>query len=264
VNYIWNINDTVVFTCNTHNPNSGAAQDADSNPIYRIYENETQTAIASGVMSKLDDAFTTGLYAESIQLLEGNGYEKNKTYTIYIEATVAGVTGSMSHAVQIVDVGQRVWSYSPRSITQSVASTVVPSAAGAISIIRGDTTSISLTGLGDLTAAEKLDFTVKRHNSDSDSNAVLRIHLTVPAVPLEDGLITLLGSAYDYPADGEIAIDDAIAGNITITIQARATADLPLVSNLYYDIQTIESSGSVRTHTIGLFSIVGDITRSYQ
>lgn len=259
--YIWNIGDSVVFTCNTHNPNTGAAQAADSAPTYRIYENETQTAIATGVMSALDNTNTTGLYAETIALTEAAGYERGKTYTIYIEATVAGVTGSMAHAVQILDIGQRVWAHTPRSITQSAASTAVPTAAGAIAIVRGDTVEVSITDLGDMSAASKVDFTVKRNKDDSDSNAILRIRLSIPADPT-DGLITLLGSSYSYAADGSITIVDALTGDITITIAARATAQLPISSSLYYDVQTIESGGSVITHTVGLFSVIGDVTRS--
>lgn len=97
----WKIDDYLTFTCNTHTASTGAATDADSVPTYRVYEDETGTAILTGSTAKLDDANTTGFYSEQIQLTAANGLEKGKTYTIYMSATVGGVTGTMSHTFQM-------------------------------------------------------------------------------------------------------------------------------------------------------------------
>lgn len=97
----WKIDDYITFTCNTHTPSSGAATDSDAAPTYSIYEDEIGTAIANGSLAKLDDASTTGFYSERVQLTAVIGYEKGKTYTIYISATVGGVTGTMSHILQV-------------------------------------------------------------------------------------------------------------------------------------------------------------------
>lgn len=97
----WKINDYLTFTCNTHTPSTGAVTDADAVATYRIYEDETGTAIDTGSTAKLDDAGTTGFYSERIQLLAATGYEKGKTYTIRVSATVGGIAGAMSHTFQI-------------------------------------------------------------------------------------------------------------------------------------------------------------------
>jgi len=97
----WKINDYLTIPCNTHTPSTGAATDADAVPTYRIYEDDTGTAIDNGNTAKLDDANTTGFYAIRLQLLSATGYEKGKTYTIYISATVGGIIGTMSHSFQI-------------------------------------------------------------------------------------------------------------------------------------------------------------------
>jgi len=97
----WKIDDYLTIPCNTHTPSTGAATDADAVPTYRVYEDDTGTAIESGSTAKLDDANTTGFYAIKIQLDAVTGYEKGKTYTIYISATVGGVIGTMSHTFQI-------------------------------------------------------------------------------------------------------------------------------------------------------------------
>lgn len=97
----WKIDDVLTFPANTHSSTTGAATDADAVPAYRVYEDETGTAILNGSMAKLDDANTTGFYSEQITLSAANGFEKGKCYTIYISAAVSSVTGTMNHTFQI-------------------------------------------------------------------------------------------------------------------------------------------------------------------
>lgn len=95
------IDDVIVFPANTHTAATGAATDADAVPSYRVYEDETGTAILTGNTAKLDDANTTGFYSEQITLSAANGFEVGKSYTIYVSATVASVTGTMSHTFRV-------------------------------------------------------------------------------------------------------------------------------------------------------------------
>lgn len=97
----WKINDTLTWTVNTHTASTGAATDADAVPSYRVYEDETGTAILTGNMAKLDDANTTGFYSEQITLSAANGLEKGKSYNIYVSATVDSVVGTDSFGFQI-------------------------------------------------------------------------------------------------------------------------------------------------------------------
>ena len=97
----WKIDDNLTFPVNTHNASTGAATDADAVPSYRVYEDETGTAILTGSMAKLDDANTVGFYSEQIALSAANGFEKGKCYTIYISAAVSSVTGTMNHTFQM-------------------------------------------------------------------------------------------------------------------------------------------------------------------
>jgi hypothetical protein len=97
----WKIDDFLTFPVNTHTPSTGAATDADAVPTYRVYEDETGTAVANGSMAKLDDANTLGFYSERIQLLTATGFESGKCYTIYITATVGSIAGTLSHTFQI-------------------------------------------------------------------------------------------------------------------------------------------------------------------
>ena len=95
------LEENLVFSITTHDPDTGVLTDADSLPTYRVYEEETGTAILTGTMSKLDDPSTTGFYTELIAVTLANGFEAGKTYTIYIEATVDSDTGGISYGFKV-------------------------------------------------------------------------------------------------------------------------------------------------------------------
>lgn len=98
------IGDNLVFSITCHDPDTSILTDADSLPIYRIYEDETPTPILTGVMSKLDDSNTTGFYTKTIACTSGNGFESGKTYTIYITATVNLSTGAICYGCKVTDI----------------------------------------------------------------------------------------------------------------------------------------------------------------
>lgn len=97
------IGSNLVFSIATHDPDTGVLTDADSAPAYRIYEDETATAILTGTMAVLDTGNTTGFYTELIACTAANGFEDGKTYTIYIEATVVSDTGGITFAFTAYD-----------------------------------------------------------------------------------------------------------------------------------------------------------------
>ena len=69
----------------------GVPTDLDSLPTYKIYEEVTNTEIASGTMAKQDDANTEGYYIEKIATTTALGYETLKTYTIRVEGIASAV-----------------------------------------------------------------------------------------------------------------------------------------------------------------------------
>lgn len=97
----WKIDDVVTFSVTTHRFDTGAATDADAAPTYRIYENETSTPIVTGTMALLDSTNTAGLYSEAVTLSAASGFEKGKSYNIYITAAVNSVTGTTIRSLQI-------------------------------------------------------------------------------------------------------------------------------------------------------------------
>src|SRR3972149_6324440 len=95
----WKVDDLYTFTLSV-NGSSGAV-DADSVPSYRVYEDETGTAILTGSMTKLDDANTTGYYSEQLILSAANGLEKGKSYNIIMCAAVSSITHCATESFQV-------------------------------------------------------------------------------------------------------------------------------------------------------------------
>lgn len=94
------LGDNLTFSICTHDADTGALTDTSAPPSYRVYEDETAAAILNGTMAKLDDANTLGFYTEQIACV-GPAFEVGKSYTIYIEATVDGVTGGIAYAFTV-------------------------------------------------------------------------------------------------------------------------------------------------------------------
>lgn len=65
--------------------------DLDALPTYSIYEETTNTELATGTMAKQDDTNTAGYYVEKIETTTANGYETLKTYCIRVKGILSGV-----------------------------------------------------------------------------------------------------------------------------------------------------------------------------
>lgn len=250
------IGDNLTFSVCTHDPDTGVLTDADAVPTYRIYEDETATAILTGSMAKLDDTNTTGFYSEQVAVTAANGFEDGKSYTIYISATVDSDTGGICYGFR---AQTPVWSESSRTLTQSGSSVASAVAGSTITIQRGDTLSASLTDIGSLSGYVTIDFTVKEDVGDIDTASIILIRLN--ASGSGDGLLYLNGAAAATAGNGSITIDDAATGDITITLAAAETDDLVPMANLVYDVQMITDS-AVSTLSEGRCSVVADVRRA--
>jgi len=114
------LGDNLVFSITTHDPATGVLTDADAAPSYRVYEDETTAPILTGTMAKLDDVNTTGFYSEQIACTTGNGFERNKSYTVYITAAVGGDTGGISYGFLCRTTVDDVWDEVLTSATHDV------------------------------------------------------------------------------------------------------------------------------------------------
>jgi hypothetical protein len=196
-------------------------------------------------MALLDAANTTGLYSELRACTTANGFELNRSYNIYIEATVDSDTGGISYGFTVV-----------RSYASASSAIAVALEAGVVSIHRGDSLSVAITDLGDISGRSKLWFTVKNKRLDTDAQSIIQIEETA-------GLIYLnAADASARAANGDITVDDAVAGDITVTLDEVETDDLEPNARLYYDVQMLTAAGAVTTLANDMARVVADVTRT--
>jgi hypothetical protein len=147
-----------------------------------------------------------------------------------------------------------VWACARRTLTMPITQVKSMLLGTKLEILRGDTFDQDFTGLGDLTTATELWFTVKKQLSDADAVAEIQISLT-------GGLLAIAGGVATIPANGSITITDLAAGNITVELAAIETAKLDVDFTGYWDIQKAVGD-VVMTLTRGNCQILGDPTRS--
>lgn len=154
----------------------------------------------------------------------------------------------------VAAVDSDVWGYSSRTLTQSAASVASAVAGSTITVLRGDTLSVSLTNIGALTNYDKIWFTVKDYHTDPDTASIIQIEKTA-------GLLYINGAAASDPENGSLVVTDEASGDVTINLAAVETAQLSPRS-YYYDIQILLDTGVINTLIIGIFDVLPDYTRS--
>ncbi len=159
----------------------------------------------------------------------------------------------------VSSIATSVWSYATRTLTQTAAQVAAVMSGSTITVTRGDTTTFSLTGLGDITGYKEVWFTVKENpSSEADSSSVLMIKESA-------GLAYLNGATVATPyasTDADLTVDDDATGDITITIEALATGALSPRGGLSYDVQWKDGSDAIHTLTMGTFNVSTDVTRA--
>jgi hypothetical protein len=186
-----------------------------------------------------------------------------------LEATLTAMKGAgwtdetlvaILTAVEAISAGsgataEEVWEYAARTLTQSAASVASAVAGSTITATRGDTLSVSLTNIGALTNYDKIWFTVKADEADTDAQSLIQIELT-------DGLKYINGAAAVTSANGSITIDDEATGGVTIALDEVEMAKLALGS-YHYDIQILRTTGiAVSTLSSGTFIVSADYTKA--
>lgn len=112
----------------------------------------------------------------------------------------------------------------------------------------GDSWSITLAGLGDLSSASAIWFAVKSEPGEADGDSLLFIDL-------DDGLVFLNAETHAASDDGTLTVDDAETGNITIEVDEIATSQLVNVRSGSWALKTLTEAGDTRTISGGTFNI---------
>jgi hypothetical protein len=156
-----------------------------------------------------------------------------------------GVAGSVAAA--------QVWSHATRTLTQSALQIAAIVSGSGLTVHRGDTLVINLTGLGNLAGRTSLWFTAKQRAAQGDAEAQVQIEET-------GGLLVLAGSVPTEEETATLVITDETAGNVTIAISAAASRKLSPTTTGVWDVQ-VRTGDTVSTLSHGSLKIVADVTQ---
>ena len=95
------------------------------------------------------------------------------------------------------------------------------------------TMRFQLTGLGDISAYDRIDFAVKNKTTDADTAALIYINGTT-------GLTYINGDTPTAAGNGSIAVDDATAGDITFDVSEIEMAKLLHIKGINYGVKGVK------------------------
>lgn len=131
---------------------------------------------------------------------------------------------------------QEVWSYFRRTLTHinDVSELVVTS--DSIEVMRGETISIDLSNLGNISDQTNIYFTVKTNYQTLDEDAIIQISSN-------EGLIVLNGTT-SGSSGGSINILDSASGSINIYLKDDESIKLQKSPSLRFDVKVIRGDES--------------------
>jgi hypothetical protein len=198
------------------------------------------------------DVKTSTVAALSATAVWAAGTRTLTSFGTLVADIAAAVSAAASSAAAIAAA---VWAYAARTLTITAAQLAAVVAGTDLTLHRGDTWTISLTGLGNISTRTKLWFTVKNSRRQTDAQAVLQIEETA-------GLLIVNGAVAGTAAHGAITVTDATLGNITITLDEAESALVVPGDSYSWDMQMRTTAGAILTLTQGSAAIEADVTRA--
>lgn len=281
----WKLEDITYVTVQTSSVTTGAATDAESVPTWRMYEDNTITPVTTGSFTTLNAL--AGFYVAAITLAAAIGYEKGKSYSLRVAATVGAVIGADVHSLQIeaeVDVNSasttinaHVASMTAGAITASVITDGAFTSAkfGAGFITTGSITDGALTsakfGAGFITAGSITDgaLTAAKFGAgfitagSFSGNAISGMPVTVGAtsasaiaVKVWDEPKSSHTTADTYGEYLDATISAIVAGDTTVS----ATAAAAIAAEVWGSTRAAHSTAG--TFGEGVASVQGNVTGS--
>lgn len=107
------LEETIYIDFVTSAPTTGAAANADSTPTAEVFEDATDTAVATPTVTQRSGK--VGNYRVPISCTAASGFEAGKSYNVIVSATVGGVAAKavirsfQVRAIDIDDVQTQVW-----------------------------------------------------------------------------------------------------------------------------------------------------------
>jgi hypothetical protein len=244
-----NLTVAVYFTKTTGVPAEGLTlADIDLYLTAQNVSTGADTVIWDGTQNPTEEIDNVGAYIRIYGSadLDTYNYHGRGTYTGATVLDVDHVTGTYPCV--------NPWDFPTRTLTQTASTVATALEGGVISITRGDSLSVSITGLGDISGRTKLWFTVKTNRANTDAQSIIQIEESA-------GLLYINGAVATVAGNGSITVTDAVAGNITVALDEAETDDLEPTGRLYYDVQVLTAAGNVTTLSSDLCRVIADVTR---
>lgn len=235
-------------------PSTGGLSAADDLPEGTL----TINGVDSAAIVTVAATAKTGRYTWSVTLPAG--ITDGDALAIWIDADVGTIPGGNNvwHgagvSAALASLAAAVWAYAIRTLTSSAAEVAAALTGSAITILRGDTLTVSWSGLGDLSARTKLWVTGKADRNHPDSAALFQV--------IEDsGLAIIAGGTEATAANASVVVTDEDEGDVTLTIKGVETSKLGELASGAWDLQILTTAGP-QTIIEGTLEVTLDVTRA--
>lgn len=250
------------------------------------------TATLRSSASAVNDLYNYGI----LEIIEGTGAGQSRQITDYVGSTKvatipdAWATIPDNTSVYLIHPGVRVPTLAEINVEADTALTdydaptyaelvqeiddvqddiaalnVVPASSlsgvvssGDITVVRGTTWEFTRT-IGNVSIYDTVYFTVKVDETQPDSEALLQVYNGASGT---SGLLVFNGAAPLSTGNGILTINNAVTGNVTVTVQVAETVGSPEGEGYYYDYKGIDNNGPKNVKASGRFTVTPDITRA--
>jgi len=211
-------------------------------------------AISAGTVT----AITTGITITTLAGWSGVYFCKYTTpssgdYLFLIRGETSDTSIAAQQVFTTFESG-RAWLEGLSDLDVSSVTVVTAVNGDEVSTYNHATMRFQLTGLGDISAYDRIDFAVKGKTEDADTAALIYINGTT-------GLTYINGEAATTAANGSVTVDDATAGDITFVVSEIEMAKLSTIKGIHYGVKGVKVND---TDPIveGTFNILGITPRA--
>lgn len=248
------IDEVVHFDVTTRDPETGAISDADATPTWKVYEEDTDTSIVNGNMTKRTDL--TGRYRGSFTASAANGFEVGKFYNVEVAATV----NSVSDAVPVLLLYVRA-TYPGVNLVQILATTLTESTGGWIAAAFKKLFNVETPAL---VASDVMRGTDGANTTVPDAAGTASTLIGDLETHGDNAWATATGFSTHSAADvwsvsvRTLTSFGALASDVATAVWAAGTRTLSSFGTLVADVATAVWGAAIRTLTAFGFEVTTD------
>lgn len=211
--------------------------------FYSVWTNQIPDSVPAFI-ALLDNADDSFLGQEALVVLND---PSAATIATAVEDTLADDFAGITASVDEGALSAAVWAVAPAAVVAAVSSS------GAVSVYRGTTWNVPLTGLPDMSDYDTVYLTIKRRLEDEDEDAIMQLST-------DGGLLILNGATAATAANGTLTKNGTTGLDAWVEESETATV---APWTYYYDVKGVDADGdtAMLAHPALLWSVVADVTR---